>query len=93
MADYGRGRGTDELGTSPGRSVLALIPGGLVIVPAILTAINTFKRAQRTQRLAGDDTPINGWLGLVLFVVISPAFYAYIQSGLNSAWRSERAGD
>jgi hypothetical protein len=33
----------------------------------------------------GSD-PINGWIGLILFLVITPAFYAYMQSGLNAVW-------
>ena len=88
MADYGRAKGTSELGDSPAKSVLALFPGGLVIVPAIWTTVTTFKRVQAAQRLAGES-PINGWLGLVLYVVISPAFYAYMQSGLNSVWKAQ----
>jgi hypothetical protein len=32
--------------------------------------------------------PLNGWLGLILFLVISPAYFAYMQSGLNSVWRA-----
>jgi hypothetical protein len=90
LADYGRARGTKELGDSPGRSTLALFPGALVIVPAVWTTVTTFKRVQAAQRLAGQQ-PINGWLGLVLYVVISPAFYAYMQSGLNGAWRAQAA--
>ncbi len=43
MADYGRARGTTELGDSPGKSLLAITLGALVIVPAILSYINTFK--------------------------------------------------
>ena len=88
MADYGRALGTKELGDSPAKSTLALIPGGLIIVPAIWTIVTTFKRIQAAQRLSGQ-APINGWLGLVLLVVISPAFYAYMQSGLNSAWKAQ----
>jgi hypothetical protein len=87
MADYGRSKGTKELGDSPGKSVLAITLGALIIVPAILSIINTFKRVQATQRLTGTPSPINGWLGLVLILVFSPAFYAYMQSGLNEAWR------
>jgi Domain of unknown function (DUF4234) len=87
MADLGRARGTDELGTSPGKSVLALFPGGLVIVPAIWTTVTTFQRAQAAQRLTGQ-APLNGWIALILYVVISPAYYAYLQSGLNTVWRS-----
>jgi hypothetical protein len=88
MRDLGRARGTDELGTSPGRSVLAITLGALVIVPAIWSIVTTFKRVQATQRLSGKE-PINGWIGLILLVVISPAFYGYTQSGLSGAWRAQ----
>ena len=37
------------------------------------------------QRLTGR-TLINGWLGLVIFIVINPVLYGYMQSGLNSAF-------
>jgi len=89
MADYGRSKGTDELGTSPGLSVLAATLGWLVIVPGVLATINTFKRAQKTQSMAGEAPVINGWLALILFILISPAYHAYVQSGLNSAWKRE----
>ena len=88
LRDYGRARGTDELGTSPGKSVLAITLGALIIVPAILSLINTFKRVQRAQQLAGVEV-LNGWIGLVLYLVISPAFFAYMQSGLNSVWKTQ----
>ena len=88
LADLGRAKGTSELGDSPGMSTLALFPGGLLIVPAIWTTVTTFKRVQAAQRLTGQ-TPINGWLGLVLYVVISPALYAYMQSGLNGVWKAQ----
>jgi hypothetical protein len=87
MADYGKAKGSDELGDSPGKSVLAITLGAFVIVPAILSTINTFKRVQTAQRLAGQE-PLNGWIGLILYVVLSPAFYAYLQSGLNNVWRT-----
>lgn len=90
MADYGRAKGTTELGDSPGKSVLAITLGALIIVPAILSTINTFKRVQATMRHAGTPNVINGWIGVLLLFVISPAFYAYMQSGLNSAWQAER---
>jgi hypothetical protein len=87
LADYGRAKGTKELGDSPGKSVLAITLGGLIIVPAIISFVHGFKRVQAAQRLTGID-PINGWIGLVLFLVFSPAFYAYMQSGLNSVWKA-----
>jgi hypothetical protein len=92
MADYGKRRGAPELGDSPGKSVLAISLGALVVVPAVWTTVTTFKRVQALQRLTGETQPINGWIGLILFVVISPALYGYMQSGLNSSWRAVQAG-
>jgi hypothetical protein len=88
MAELGRAKGTAELGDNPGKSTLALFPGAFIIVPAIWTTVTTFKRIQAAQRLAGQS-PISGWLGLVLYLVFSPAFYAYMQSGLNSVWKAQ----
>jgi Domain of unknown function (DUF4234) len=92
MADYGRLRGTSELGDSPTKSVLAISLGALVIVPAVWTIVTTFKRVQALQRLTGEANPINGWIGLILAVVIEPALFGYMQSGLNSSWRAVQAG-
>ena len=86
MADYGKAKGVD-LGDSPGKSVLALIPGALIIVPAIMTIYNTFKRGHTAQGTAGVPQ-LNGWIALLLILVFSPAAYAYLQSELNKAWRA-----
>jgi Domain of unknown function (DUF4234) len=88
MADYGRAKGTKELGDSPGKSLLAVTLGLLIIVPALVSIWNTTKRVQAAQRLTGIE-PLNGWIALILFVVITPAFDAYLQSGLNSVWRTQ----
>ena len=88
LADLGRARGTAELGDSPAKSTLALFPGALLIVPAIWTTVTTFQRVQAAQRVTGQS-PLNGWLGLVLYVVLSPAMYAYMQSGLNGVWKAQ----
>ena len=91
MADYGKAKRSDELGDSPGMSVLAITLGALIIVPAVLSTINTFKRVQAAQRLAGQEQ-LNGWIGLILYIVIGPAFYAYLQSGLNNVWAAQARG-
>ena len=90
MSDFGKAKGSNELGDSPTKSVLAITLGALVIVPAIWSTVTTFKRVQAAQRLAGVE-PLNGWIGLILYLVISPAFYAYVQSGLNNVWRAVAA--
>ncbi len=88
MADLGRAKGTSELGTNPLMSLLALFPGAFVLVPAVWTTVTTFKRVQKAQTMSGEAS-INGWLGLVLYLVISPALYAYMQSGLNKVWQAQ----
>jgi hypothetical protein len=92
MADFGRTKGTSELGDSPGKSLLAITLGALIIVPAVWTTVTTFQRIQKLQRLTGHTTPINGWIGLILYLVIFPALYGYMQSGLNSSWRAVAEG-
>jgi hypothetical protein len=89
LRDYGRAKNTDELGTSPVSSLLAIFPGALILIPALVTTYRGFKRVQAAQRL-NDLEPLNGWIGLILYVVISPAFFAYVQSGLNGVWQKEK---
>jgi low temperature requirement protein LtrA len=90
MADYGRAQRTSDLGDSPTTSTLALFPGGLIVVPAIWTSVTTFQRVQKAQQIVGQ-APLNGWIAVLLYIVISPVFFAYMQSGLNSVWRSQIA--
>ena len=89
LRDYGRAKSTDELGTSPGKSLLAVTLGALVIVPALVSTYRGFKRVQAAQRLNGIEE-LNGWIGLILYVILTPAFFSYVQSGLNGVWQKER---
>jgi uncharacterized membrane protein HdeD (DUF308 family) len=87
LRDLGRARGTDELGTSPGTSVIAVTFGALIVVPAVISVINTFRRLQAAQRMTGIEPQANGWLALVMALLITPVFQAYEQSELNKVWR------
>ena len=91
MADLGKATGrTEELGDSPGKSLLAVTLGALIIVPAVISTINTYKRIQATQRLTGGGEIINGWLVLVMYLVgLSFVAFGYAQSGLNKAWQKQ----
>ena len=91
LRDYGRAKNTNELGTSPGTSLLAITLGLLIIVPALVSFYNGFKRVQAAQRLTGIE-PINGWIGLILFIVFFPAYLGYMQSGLNAVWHAQAGG-
>src|SRR5262245_63348584 len=88
LRDYGQAKGYD-LGQHPTNSILALFPGGLIIVPALISYWRGTQRAQATQRVAGIP-PLSGWIALILFLLLSIAYPPYVQSELNKAWR--RAG-
>ena len=88
MADLGRARGSDELGDSPGTSLIAVTLGALVIVPAIVSLYNTFQRTRAAARLMGVE-PLNGWIALALYLFLGIGFPAYLQSGLNKVWGAQ----
>jgi len=87
LSEYGKVKGRD-LGQSPGMTLLAITLGALLIIPPIVAIYRQAKRIQQAQMLAGVQ-PMNGWLALVLYLVISPVFLAYEQSELNKAWAAE----
>jgi hypothetical protein len=87
LRDYGRAKGYD-LGQRPAMSLLALFPGGIIIVPALVSYWRGTKRVRGASRVAGKD-PISGWLALILFLVVSPGYSAYLQVSLNGLWRAE----
>ena len=87
LRDYGQAKGYD-LGQNPTNSVLALFPGGLIIVPALITYWRGTKRVQGAARVGGHE-PVNGWIALILYLLLAPGLWAYLQSSLNNVWRSE----
>jgi hypothetical protein len=87
LRDYGKAKGYD-LGQNPTNSLLALFPGGIIIVPALITYWRGFKRVQGASRVAQKPPP-NGWVGIILYFVIAPALWAYVQVSLNDVWREE----
>jgi hypothetical protein len=87
MKAYGESLGYD-LGRNPTNSLLAVFPGGLIVLPALITYWKGTVRVQGTQALA-DREPINGWLVLLLYLIIQPAMWAYLQVTLNHVWEQE----
>jgi Domain of unknown function (DUF4234) len=87
LKQYGEAKGHD-LGQNPTNSLLALVPGFLIIVPPLITYWNGTKRVMGAARLAGQE-PVNGWIALLLFLFIGPAMWAYLQVSLNHVWEAE----
>jgi hypothetical protein len=87
LRDYGYAKEHD-LGQNPTNSALAIFPGALVIIPPLVSYWRGFGRVQGASTLAGQEAP-NGWIALILFLIIGPAFNAYVQVSLNDVWRQE----
>jgi hypothetical protein len=87
LHDYGKAKGFD-LGQNPTNSVLALFPGGLIIVPALITYWRGSKRVMGASKVAGQE-PLNGWIAILLYLFIAPALWAYVQVSLNHIWEQE----
>jgi hypothetical protein len=87
LKQFGEAKGHD-LGQNPTNSVLALFPGGIIIVPALVTYWNGTKRIMGAARLSGKE-PVNGWISIILYILIAPAFWAYLQVSLNQIWEQE----
>jgi hypothetical protein len=84
---YGEAKGYD-LGQNPTNSLLALFPGGIIIVPALVSYWRGTKRVQGASKIAGRE-PVSGWIALILYLLLSPGFWAYLQVSLNNIWEQE----
>jgi Domain of unknown function (DUF4234) len=84
---YGEAKGYD-LGQNPTASLLALFPGGIIVIPALVSYWRGTKRIQGASKIAGRE-PVSGWISLILYLLISPAFWAYLQVSLNNVWEQE----
>jgi len=84
---YGDAKGYD-LGQNPTNSLLALIPGFIIIVPPLVSYWRGTKRVMGAAELGGKE-PVNGWIALLLYLFISPAMFAYLQVSLNHVWEQD----
>jgi hypothetical protein len=89
FAVFGRLRGTTELGENPKNSWLALFPGLIVIVPAVITLIHAAKRLRAAQTMVGipdaEHVAIGSTFALLLF--LPPVGSWYFQKRLNEVWQ------
>ena len=92
MADMGRARNTEELGTSPMTSLMAILVGWIVIVPPFLSVYNTWKRANAAERLTAQQGGMEAGLGFLLSILLSPVGYYILQRDLNGVLQAQGGG-
>jgi hypothetical protein len=71
---------------SPVRSLLALIPGGIIIVPAVIAVYNTGQHIQKAEQRMGVQSQLSPALLAVLVLVLSIAIGPYAQEHMNRLW-------
>lgn len=68
MAELGRVKVDEDLGDSPGVSLLAYSLGSFILIPFIWTVITTAIRLKRAQRAVGISDGFNGWIYALLWI-------------------------
>jgi hypothetical protein len=91
MRDLGQAKGVD-LGQNPTNSLLAVFPGALIIVPAIVTMWTTSGRIENSQEAVGMDRRASGPIIFILLFLIGPVGIWYAQSELNKVWAAQGTG-
>jgi hypothetical protein len=92
LAAIGQSRGTEECGTSPATSVVAITLGGLVIIPHYVSAYRFSKRLSAAERLTGTPQGMEAGLLFLLYVFLSPIAAYIAQSNMNKVLESQAQG-
>jgi len=85
-------RYTGDQTISPSRSLIAVIPGFLLIVPPFIAYYNTSNHIVQMQEQRGIASQISPALVVILALVIWIGMAAYVQEHLNRIWDSASAG-
>jgi hypothetical protein len=85
-------RYTGDQTISPSRSLLAVIPGFLLIVPPFIAYYNTSNHIVQMQQQRGIASQISPALVVILALVIWIGMAAYVQEHLNRIWDSASGG-
>ena len=79
---------TGDQTIDPSRSLLAVIPGALLIVPPFIAYYNTATHLAQMERQRGIVNEVSPALVVILGLVIWLAMGAYVQEHLNRVWDS-----
>jgi heme/copper-type cytochrome/quinol oxidase subunit 2 len=89
LAELGKARGTTELGENPMMSVLAIVPGAILIVPAFVSVWNTWQRQSKARQMFGVQAGIDPVPGFLLHVFIGVVGVWFLQAGQNGVLEAQ----
>src|SRR5947208_10027192 len=89
MAEMGRARGTDELGTSPATSLMAVLFGWILLfIPPLVSEYKTCDRLSKAEGQVGLQGMEAGLLFL-LWIFLGPVGHYIFQSNLNKVLQAQ----
>ena len=91
LAAVGKAHGSEEAGTDPVKSVLAVTVGIFVIVPVFLSIFGTWKRLNAAEQLAGLQPGMDKVPGFLLSLVLGPVGTYFLQTNLNKVLEKSSA--
>jgi len=83
LAAIGQSRGTEECGTSPATSVIAVTLGSFILVPPFVSAYKFCTRLSAAERVTGTPQGMEAGLLFLLYVFLSPIAAYIAQSNMN----------
>jgi Domain of unknown function (DUF4234) len=92
LAEIGRAHNTEELGDSPGTSLLAMTLGAFIIVPPFVSLWNYSKRVDAAVRLTGQRQRLEQPIMFVLWVFLGVVSMYLTQESLNDVLRAQSGG-
>lgn len=92
LAEMGKARNTEDLGTSPSTSLIAVLFGWILIfIPTLISEYKTWDRKCKAENLVGTDGMEAG-LGFLLTLLIGPVGLYIFQRDLNNVLQAQASG-
>ena len=90
LAELGKARGTDALGDNPMMSLLAIVPGFLLLgIPPLVSMWGTWKRQDAARKMFGVSEGIDNVPGFLLSLFIGPVGTYFLQRGQNGTLEAQ----
>jgi hypothetical protein len=89
LAELGKARGVTTLGENPMMSVIAIVPGFILIVPPIISVWNTWKRQQAARQMFNVQEGIDAVPGFLLHLFIGVVGIFLLQQGQNGVLEAQ----